>query len=96
MRDVAPALGMLESMRAQKETLMAMMKMAHMALLQAEMRQRIALVQSLLRKGAPGEQRLAEAQVALAELEELTKLITDEAASINRTNVWLRMRLNRR
>ncbi len=74
---------------------MAMKKMAHMALLQAEMRQRITLVQALLRKGVP-EQRIAEAQEALAELEEMVKLISDEATCINRTNVWLRMRLNKR
>ena len=86
---------MLESMRVQKETIMAM-KMAHMALLQAEMRQRITLLQALLRKGTPGEQRLVEAQVALAELEEMVKLISDEATCIKRTNVWLRMRLNKR
>ena len=72
-----------------------MLKVAEALALHAEMQQRIASLRAQHQEGVPLPPSEQE-QAMLAEIEEMASVLVTSILVLNRTNVWLRLRLNKR
>lgn len=70
------------------------MKLAEVLALHAEMHERIVALRAQLEQGAAKLSREQE-QAALTELETMAGLLVTDIICLSRTNVWLRLRLNK-